>query len=139
MNFKRNTLISDGIFDVSSDGLELYFECDRPGTAGDSDIWITTRKTETDLWEPAVKLGGPVNGPHSDYGPCIARDGLALYFSSTRPGGSGGADIYMATRRTIGDSWEEPVNLGPIVNGSAWDHCPSISADGLTLVFANDR
>jgi len=82
-----NSAYLDGIADMSSDGLELYFECDRPGTAGDSDIWITTRITVTDLWEPAIKLGAPVNGPHSDYGPCIARDGLSLYFSSDRPGG----------------------------------------------------
>ena len=134
-----NSAYLDGILDVSSDGLEIYFECDRPGTAGDSDIWITTRKTETDLWEPAVKLRAPVNGPYSDYGPCIARDGLALYFTSTRPGGSGGADIYMTTRQTIEDPWAQPVNLGPIVNSSAWDQCPSISDDGLTLVFGSNR
>lgn len=134
-----NSAYLDGICDISSDGLELYFECDRPGTAGDSDIWITTRKTVTDPWEPTHKLGGPVNGPYSDYGPCIARDGLTLYFSSTRPGGSGGADIYMTTRQTVEDPWEQPVNLGPIVNGSAWDHCPSISADGLSLVFGSNR
>jgi hypothetical protein len=134
-----NSAYLDGIFDISSDDLELYFECDRPSSAGDSDIWITTRATVADLWEPAVKLGAPVNGPHSDYGPCIARDGLSLYFSSTRPGGSGGADIYVATRPTIEDSWGQPGNLGAIVNNSSWDHCPSISADGLTLVFGSNR
>jgi Tol biopolymer transport system component len=134
-----NSAHLDGISDISSDGLELYFESDRPGTQGDTDIWVTRRQTVDDSWEPAVNLGTPVNGPQRDYGPCLTRDGLALYFSSTRPGGSGGADIYVAARATIEDQWEDPMNLGAIVNGSAWDHCPSVSADGLTLVFGSNR
>ncbi len=134
-----NSAYSDGISDISSDGLELYFESDRPGTQGDYDIWGARRRTVEDLWETPINLGAPVNGPHEDYGPCITRDGLALYFSSDRPGGSGGGDIYVATRATIEDPWEEPVNVGQIVNGSAWDSCPSISADGLTLVFGSNR
>jgi len=134
-----NSAYVDGIADVSSDGQELYFESDSPGGPGDLDIWVTKRRTVTDSWELAVSLGVPVNGPYSDGGPCITRDGLSLYFSSDRPGGSGGADIYMTTRATREDPWEEPVNLGPIVNGSAWDQCPSISADGLTLVFGSNR
>ncbi len=134
-----NSSYLDGISDMSSDGLELYFESDRPGGRGETDIWITKRATVDDLWEPVVNLGAPVNGSHSDWGPCIARDGLTLYFSSNRPGGSGGADIYVTRRATIESLWEEPANLGPIVNGSTWDHCPSISEDGLTLVFGSTR
>ena len=35
--------------------------------------------------------------------------------------------------------WGPPVNLGPTVNSSAWDSCPSISADGLSLYFDSYR
>jgi len=137
-----NSAYSEGISDMSSDGLELYFESDRSGarTQGSYDIWVTKRRTVDDLWDTPVNLGHLVNGPRYDYGPCITRDSLSLYFSSNRPGALGGADIYVATRATIKDSWEEePVNLGPTINGSAWDHCPSISADGLILVFGSTR
>jgi hypothetical protein len=134
-----NSAYLDGVSDISSDGLELYFESTRPGGQGDTDIWITKRTTVDDNWEPAVSLDAPVNSSYVDWGPCIARDGLTLYLSSDRPGGSGSADIYVTTRATIEDPWEEPVNLGPIVNGPAWDHCPSISEDGLTLVFGSNR
>ncbi|KYK23617.1 hypothetical protein AYK24_07340 [Thermoplasmatales archaeon SG8-52-4] len=134
-----NSAYLDGIADISSDELELYFESDRPGGRGENDIWLTKRITVDDDWEPAVNLGSPVNGPKSDYSPCISRDGLVLYFSSDRPGGTGGADIYMARRATVANQWEQPENLGPTVNSSTWDHCPSISADGLTLVFGSNR
>ena len=33
----------------------------------------------------------------------------------------------------------EPTNLGPVVNSSAWDQKPCISADGLSLYFGSDR
>jgi hypothetical protein len=134
-----NSAYRDGISDMSSDGLELYFESNRPGGQGETDIWITKRATADDLWEPVVNLGAPVNGSHLDWGPSVSRDGLTLYFSSDRPGGSGSADIYVTTRATAEDPWEEAVNLGPIVNGPAWDHCPSTSEDGLTLVFGSTR
>jgi len=134
-----NSPYEEGVCDISSDGLELYFECNRPGTRGDYDIWMTTRDTITASWDPPHNLGAPVNGPYWDYGPFITRDGLTLYFSSNRPGGSGGADIYFATRARIGDPWGQPVNLGPTVNGFAWDQNPSISADGLSLYFGSNR
>jgi Tol biopolymer transport system component len=64
---------------------------------------------------------------------------LTLYFASSRPGGSGDFDIYVTTRRTTDAPWEDPVNLGPTVNSSAYDNHPSISADGLTLYFDSRR
>ena len=41
----------------------------------------------------------------------------------------------MATRTTTDDEWGEPVNLGPNVNEPGDDHGPSISNDGLVLVY----
>jgi hypothetical protein len=45
----------------------------------------------------------------------------------------------MTTRASISDPWTEAVNLGPIVNSSAWDGGPSISPDGLSLFFFSER
>ncbi|MHC4627268.1 MAG: LamG-like jellyroll fold domain-containing protein [Planctomycetota bacterium] len=67
----------------------------------------------------------------------ISSDGLMFYFASNRPGGYGNADLWVSTRPTTEDEWAEPVNLGPPVNSSGHDYCPSISADGLTLYFAD--
>ena len=35
--------------------------------------------------------------------PALSWDGTTLYFYSTRPGGFGGRDLYVATRRKLGN------------------------------------
>jgi Tol biopolymer transport system component len=88
-----------------------------------------------------VNLGPPVNSPYSEMSPSISSDGLSLFFSDLdastrmRPGGHGQSDIWVATRATKDAPWGEPVNLGPPVNSAEHDTAPSLSADGLTLVF----
>jgi len=83
-----------------------------------------------------TNLGPPIWSPgHDPQGCCFSRDGLELYFSSTRPGGYGSWDIWVATRETVDAPWGEPVNLGPNVNGGAQEVTPAISPDGLELYF----
>ena len=129
----------EGVFDVSSDGLELYFGSDRPGGRGGGDLWVTTRTSVADPWEAPVNLGAPVNGSYGEGAPCISHDGLSLYFGSGRPGGSGGWDIYITTRATLEDLWGNPVNLGTAVNSASDESSPSISPDGLSLYFQSGR
>lgn len=35
--------------------------------------------------------------------------------------------------------WSAPVNLGPVVNSTSYDACPTISKDGLSLYFRSNR
>jgi len=121
---------------ISADDLELYFNSYRPGGLGQADLWVTTRKTKADPWGSPVNLGPTVNSPAGDKAPSISADGLSLYFSSGRSGGCGGQDLWVTTRKTKSAPWGEPVNLGPTVNSAANEHAPSISADDLTLYFA---
>jgi hypothetical protein len=79
-----------------------------------------------------------VNSSGYEFTPEISSDGLELYFESDRPGGYGLDDLYVSTRATTEDGWGEPVNLGPTINSPLWEHCPTISADGLTLFFDID-
>jgi hypothetical protein len=44
--------------------------------------------------EPLADLND-ADGPTGDRSPCLSRDGLLLYFSSDRPGGKGGLDLYV--------------------------------------------
>ncbi|MHC4539344.1 MAG: TolB family protein, partial [Planctomycetota bacterium] len=124
---------------ISADGLELYFTSIRPGGEGSSDLWVSTRATKNDPWGELVNLGPVVNSSAPDDAPDVSADGLALLFGSSRPGGSGGDDIWVSTRATTEDDWGTPVNLGPTVNSPASDSSPSISTDGLTLYFASQR
>jgi len=75
----------------------------------------------------------------TDNRPNLRPDGLEIFLYSDRAGSLGGGDIWSATRATVDATWSTPVNLGPIVNSSANDQHPSISADGRTLVFFSAR
>jgi hypothetical protein len=115
---------------ISGDGLELYFGC-----WDDYNIYVCTRSSKDAPWSSRVKVGPPV--PSNDaWRPDISADGLSLYFAAVGIGGYGGDDIWVTTRATKDDPWGEPMNLGLNVNSSGDDFCPSISTDGLTLVFS---
>jgi len=86
---------------ISADGLEMYFDSERPGRYGRWDIWVTSRTNVTEPWGTPVNLGPKVNGPQDDVCACISSDGLELYFTSrNRPGGYGAHDIWVSTRET---------------------------------------
>jgi len=66
--------------------------------------------------------------------PNLGFDGKALYFSSNRPGGLGGFDIYVSYFRD--GTWSKPENLGPEVNSPGNEITPFY--DGDELYFASD-
>jgi len=123
---------------ISVDLLSLFFRSERSGGSGGSDLYVTTRATTEDPWSEPVNLGPTVNSTGNDSDPSISADGLSLYFSTwqgPRPGGLGGDDIWVTTRKTADDTWSEPVNLGPPINTASNDSKPCISSDGLALFF----
>jgi Tol biopolymer transport system component len=125
---------------ISSDGLSLYFNSPRPGGFGYDDLYVTTRVTVEDEWGPPANLGPTVNSPNIENTARISADGRLLFFTSyDRPGGSGGADLWVATRSTVEDNWDTPVNLGPTVNNSAQEPGLGISTDGRTIYFYSNR
>jgi len=124
---------------IPADGLELYFDAyNRSGGYGNWDIWVSRRQTKNDPWSTAVNLGPPINGSSRDSSPSISSDGLEFYFASSRLGGQGNDDIYVAKRATKNDPWGEPVNLGAIVNSSAYECGNKISSDSLMLFFSGE-
>jgi len=134
-----NSSAMDGVPSMSADGLELFFNSNRADGVGEFDLWVTMRPTLEDSWEEPINLGSIVNTTDQDGAPFISADGLSLYFESTRPGGYGGWDIWVATRATRAEEWGTPINLGPPINTSVDDRSGSISADGLTLFFGSTR
>ena len=129
----------DGSTTMSVDGLSLYFASNRSGGSGSEDIWVCKRSKEGELWDKPENLGPIVNTSSFDWGPSISADSLSLFFDSTRPGGHGGFDIWVTTRKTVDDNWGAPVNLGPVVNSPSDEGAVSLSADGLVLFFISDR
>ncbi len=72
---------------------------------------------------------------HEEVHPTLTADGNRLYFSSNRPGGQGGMDLYFSDFQ--GGEWGEPVNLGNKINTAGNEIFPFIHEDG-TLYYASD-
>jgi WD40 repeat protein len=89
-------------------------------------------------WEVPTNLGATVNSSFEEFGPAISKDGLSLFFTSTRPG-FGATDIWVSQRASPDDPWGRPVNLGDRVNTVATEGPPSLSRDGHWLFFNSDR
>ena len=67
--------------------------------------------------------------------PTLSSDGNKLYFSSDRPGGQGGMDIWMVEKN--GNLWSLPVNMGAKINTPGHDVFPFIHTSG-NLFFASN-
>lgn len=87
-----------------------------------------------------------VNSASNDSHPTISKDGLSLFFASTRPGpdsngqvGLGDYDLWVTQRDTPDDCWLPPVNLGPVVNSAFMDFAPNITTNGHWLFFHSTR
>jgi hypothetical protein len=140
-----NSAFEEFLPELSKNGRSLYFASNRPGPFGGEDLWVSRRGSPVEPWRPAENLGPVINGAFNERSPALSRDGHLLFFASTRPGGSGGFDIWVSWRSHTDDDfgWQEPVNLGPAVNSAAGDFGPSYFENddfGMpTLFFASSR
>ena len=95
-----NTPFADERPNVRKDGLEIFFNSNRPGSAG-QDLWVATRTSTALSWDPPVNLGPLVNSPANEFRPSISFDGKTLYFHSNRTGSVGSVDIYVTGREKL--------------------------------------
>jgi len=119
---------------ISADGSKLFY-CSNRGEDGkvksDFDIWYVDKTAGG--WSMPKSVGAPVNTKSNEFYPSIATDGT-LYFSSNRPGGKGGYDLYRA--RFSDGKYGEPENLGESVNTQTGEIDSYVSPDQKFLVFA---
>lgn len=89
-------------------------------------------------WGQLQKLPNTVNSSAFEGQPSVDVSGNVLYFSSNRPGGYGGFDIWKIVRVNSESLWSSPVNLGPRINTSFDEKTPFIHGDGRTLYFSSN-
>ena len=87
---------------IRHDGLEIFFHSNRVGSTGTAlDLWVATRESTLDPWSTPVNLGNTINTVFLEQNAYLSSDNRTLLFSSDRPGGSGGLDLYMSTRTKL--------------------------------------
>jgi len=132
-----NTEFDEGAQSITADGNYLVFTaCGRPDGAGSCDLY-ETYKNDEEAWSVPRNLGSTINSRDYESQPSVSADGQLLFFSSKRPGGLGGADLYVSGRLPKG-RWSDPVNLGPTINTPGNDQYPFWASDGKTLFFTSD-
>jgi len=130
-----NTIYNEGMSTLVRDGRTLYFTaCNRPGIMGPCDIW-TGQVQNGQVREVKAILDHP-NSESWESQACISCDGRVLYFSSNRPGGLGGTDIWVSVKQKDG-TWSNPSNLGAPINTDKDEESPFISNDGNRLFFSS--
>ena len=88
-----NTEDNEGTVSLSADGQYVFFTaCNRPYGEGSCDLYFSL--LDGDEWREPKSLGFPINTRAWESQPSVSFDGKTLYFSSNRPGGFGGMDIW---------------------------------------------
>ena len=113
-----NSAAQEGGPYISRDELSLYFNSNRPGGYGGSDLYVTHRASKDAPWEPPMNLGSSINTSANENAGSLSSDEHLLFFHSNRPGGFGGGDLYVARRHNKRDdsAWQPATNLGPQIN-----------------------
>lgn len=96
-----NTVFDDARPNVSSNGREIVFDSNRTGALGLTDIYTAARLTTSDPWPSAIHLAAQSSAAVESRA-SLSWDGSYLLFGSTREGGEGQADIYVAKRSQNG-------------------------------------
>lgn len=138
-----NTDMHDAGIGLSVDGKQLMmFRTNQSLTGGD----IYNSKLENGQWSepslftsPHYNEDEPIKGVNTSYiepSACMNNDRDVLIFSSNRPGGYGGLDLYRVVRLPDGQ-WSYAVNLGPTINTPFNEDAPHLYSDNKTLYFSS--
>ncbi len=128
--------VNEGSLAISPDGSSIIFAKGNSGKAtGYSEVNLFFTRFRNGRWTDPRPLS--INDSDSwDSTPALSPDGTTLYFSSNRPGGYGGADIYSAQLDRRG-RWVDVRNLGPVINTPGEEVFPFVSAGGKLYFSSN--
>lgn len=88
-------------------------------------------------WKNPRPLSDKINTLFHEDSPIISEDGKSMFFSSEKPGGLGGFDIYYTEKD--GDDWTEPINLCEPINSPGDDIYFSMSNSDNYAYFSSNR
>ncbi len=137
--YQFNVHSSDVDLTMPTDGQVLVMSMNRPDSEGLNDLYVSFYLRDN-LWSSPVNMGKVLNTPMQESSPHISPDKRKLYFSSNRPGGAGGTDIYVSERLNYSWlKWSEPVLVSGAVNSPADDSQPYFDTGMDYLYFASRR
>ncbi|MCU4157230.1 PD40 domain-containing protein [Carboxylicivirga sp. A043] len=126
-----NTDGYDATCSLSSDGKTMITYRNH----GNGDLYVSELKD--DKWSTPEKLPKPINSSYEESHASLSLDGNTIVFTSDRPDGIEGKDIYIA-HKLPNDEWGKVLLLNRNVNTELNEESPFLSHDGQTLFFASE-
>lgn len=137
VNFGRpvNTSLHEGAAVFTPDEIMLFT---RWSDNNRREAFIYMARTTGGKFYEAMKLGTNINVPgYKTQQPYVNFDGTKLFFSSNRPDGHGGFDLWMAPIDANGFIGN-PTNLGPAINTAGDEITPFYHDISNTLYFSSN-
>ncbi|MFZ9732572.1 MAG: OmpA family protein [Schleiferiaceae bacterium] len=137
LEYPFNAGLNEGSPSVSADDQWMVLTSCAPDATGyrNCDLFVAHR--ELGEWSTLKRLEEASLPGSWDSQGCISANGDRIIFSSDRPGGQGGLDLWTLQRQPDG-TWSAPENLGPVINTDGDEKSPFLHADGRTLFFSSD-
>lgn len=145
---KINIKYHDGPCTFTADGKQMYYTRSRFNdkffsrksiASKDSTVLLEIMiASDYDSASKKFKTVQPFEYNSAEYAvahPTVSPDGRLLAFSSTKPRGQGGSDIYICKK--VRDNWSKPVNAGSTINTEGEEVFP-YWANNNTLFFSSD-
>jgi Tol biopolymer transport system component len=115
----------------------VYFFSSRNEGLGGCEIYVS--KYENSRYKTPELLDKNINSYKNDWDSFISPDGNYIIFSSqNRDDTIGRQDLYISFKDKNG-RWTKAVNMGPRVNSTGDEICPSVSLDGKYFFFTSRR
>lgn len=127
-----NTNYHNASVNLSPNGKEMIVYHDTNG----GDLFVSNRKSDGS-WSSPKSMEG-INTEFLESSATLTADGKTIYFTSNRPGGYGGTDIYSCQLDKSGNRWVNVKNLGPLVNTELDEEGVFISANGQHLYYSSN-
>lgn len=137
-NFKEpiNSENHEGAGVLSIDRTTFYFT--RKSAVNNKEVNIWVSKNFNNQWLQPLKLDDKINVEgYKSMHPALSMEGDVLYFSSNRPGGQGGMDIWYCNIDDYG-ALSDPINMGPYINTPGDEVTPFYNYFTKTLYFSSD-
>lgn len=133
---KLNSVINSPLIEyapsISADGKTMIYQSNKDGHYK---LYMAHQNAKGE-WANSAPIHAINNfgdSTHLVAGSSLSYDGNTIYFFASFEGSIGREDIWYVERK--GEDWSDPINAGPMINSTAYEGFPSISADGLRLYF----
>ncbi len=138
-NIPQPVEIHQGVTSISPDKKTLFLSRWSVVKGNKIAQLYVSKKTSNDAWGEPKLLDTLYNYPDcSTQQPFVMPDGKHLLFSSNRPGGIGGFDLWSVAIDNEGNPLDLPMNMGNTINSVYDEQAPYYHASSNTLIFSSN-